>query len=88
MIQVLNKEGQIKNNTPVTLTGVANYIHNQAIAASIWTVNHNLGYKPGGILIMDSANELWEANSVTYVDDNTLILDFNGLVFGGKAYLS
>ena len=24
----------------------AGYIHTQSVAASVWTINHNLGYKP------------------------------------------
>lgn len=71
------------------LAGVSggNYIHRQAVASSTWTVNHNLGYKPGGILILDSAGTQW-FGAVIHIDNNNLILDFNGLTFGGKAYLS
>lgn len=64
-----------------------NYTHTQSIAASTWTINHNLGYKPGGIMVFDSANTPW-FGSVTHLDDNTLTIDFGAAVFGGKAYLS
>jgi hypothetical protein len=73
----------------VTINGIPenSYIHTQNIASSSWTVNHNLGYKPGGILVMDSAGENW-VGEVTHIDNNTLIINFNSSSFGGRAYIS
>ena len=64
-----------------------NYIHTQSTAASTWVVNHNLGYKPGGIMVLDSAGTQW-FGSVIHINDNTLSIDFGGAVFGGKVYIS
>ena len=65
-----------------------NYTHIQASASSLWIVNHNLGYKPGGITIKDSADDMWFPSEVVDINDDTLHLDFNGLSFGGTAYIS
>lgn len=76
------------NSLPYFNTGSGGaYLHTQSIAAAIWNINHNLGYKPGGILAFDSANEQW-IGSITYVDDNNITLDFGTAVFSGKAYIS
>lgn len=64
-----------------------NYTHTQASAASIWTVAHNLGYKPGGIWVQDSGGSDWYG-TVTHIDDNNLTINFGNASFGGKAYLS
>lgn len=63
------------------------YEHQQAIAASVWDIVHNLGYKPGGIVVKDSAGSLWLPGEIDYIDDNHLTLTFNA-AFGGVAYLS
>ena len=63
------------------------YKHVQSIASSTWTINHNLGYKPGGIMVFDSAGEQW-VGDVTHIDNNTLVISFNSSSFGGIAYIS
>lgn len=63
------------------------YKHDQSSASNTWTVNHNLGYKPGGIVVKDSAGSLWLPGGIEYVDNNSLILTFSGS-FGGTAYIS
>jgi hypothetical protein len=66
-------------------TSDANYIHNQTVAASIWTVNHNLGKYPS-VSIVDSANSV-VVGEVDYTDINSLTVLFSG-AFSGKAYLN
>jgi len=61
------------------------YIHTQVVAASTWTINHNLGYYPA-VSIVDSGENL-VMGDVTYISTNTLSVSFNAS-FGGKAYLS
>jgi hypothetical protein len=58
------------------------YIHVQSSPSTLWTVNHNLGYRPvidvlsvGGIVV--------EAN-VTHVSDNQAQINFNAAT-GGSA---
>jgi hypothetical protein len=62
------------------------YVHTQSTPAAVWTINHNLGYRPGGILIEDSGGNTW-IGDVDHVDDNTLTVTFTA-AFGGFAYLS
>jgi len=61
------------------------YVHTQAIAASTWTINHNLGTKPN-IVIVDSSNTHLFGD-VTYVSNSQVILSFS-VPFSGYAYLS
>ncbi len=68
-------------------TSGGSYVHVQSVPASIWNVNHNLGYKPGGLFIKDSANSQWWGY-VTHVDNNNLTIDFNGASFAGEAIMS
>jgi hypothetical protein len=63
------------------------YTHNQVSASSTWTVNHNLGYKPAGIIVFDSGGTEWKGK-VIYISDNVLTIDFNGFSFGGIVYIS
>lgn len=64
------------------------YVHHQSAAASLWTIVHNLGYKPAGILVKDSADEQWLPGQITYINDNILSLNFFNASFAGTAYLS
>jgi hypothetical protein len=62
------------------------YVHNQASAASSWTINHGLGYYPGGVSVIDSAgNKVY--GDVVFVSENQIVVNFSAS-FGGKAYLS
>jgi hypothetical protein len=65
----------------------AAYIHIQSVPASTWTINHNLGYRPGGVMAKDSADEWWECN-IMHINDNTLQIDFGNGSFSGIAYIS
>jgi hypothetical protein len=47
---------------------------------------HNLGFKPGGVLVTDSAGSE-VLGSITQIDTNTVQIDFS-TAFGGFAYLS
>lgn len=61
------------------------YIHNQASAASTWTINHGLQFIPS-ITVVDSSGNVVEG-SYNYPDTNTVIATFSS-AFAGKAYLS
>lgn len=50
--------------------GSGTYIHTQSIAASVWTVAHNLGRRPASEVV-DNLGAVLVAN-VVYVDDNIL----------------
>ncbi|GEM_PF-6125020 len=67
------------------------YRHVQSTPASLWTVNHNLGYRPGGIFVVDSTGAE-QHGRVTHIDVNTLTIEFfaNGapVAMGGEADIS
>lgn len=63
------------------------YTHNQIVAASQWSINHNLGYKPGGFQAFDSSGNTIEGDIVSSTA-TTLILDFNGRAISGHVDLS
>ena len=61
------------------------YIHEQATASDEWTIEHNLNKFPS-VSVVDTANTI-VSGLVTYIDENTVKLEFNG-AFKGKAYLN
>ena len=63
----------------------ATYIHDQATAASVWTIAHNLGKYPS-VSVVDSGGNIVCGN-VEYVDDDTCVVNFNA-AFKGTAYLN
>ncbi len=66
-------------------TPAETYIHTQNAAASTWTVTHNLSKFPS-VSVVDSGGTV-VIGDVTYVDSNTLTIDFSA-IFSGKAYLN
>lgn len=61
------------------------YVHTQAIASNVWTINHNLIFIPN-VTVVDSGGTVVEG-SYDYPDNNTVVLSFSS-PFSGKAYLS
>jgi hypothetical protein len=61
------------------------YIYEQGVAASTWTINHNLGRNPT-VVVIDTAGNVVEP-AVQYVDLNTCIVSMN-YAFKGTAYLN
>lgn len=39
-----------------SIAGLSAYVHNQITPSTIWTINHNLGYKPS-VELMDSGSQ-------------------------------
>lgn len=67
------------------------YRHVQSLPASVWTVVHNLGFRPGGIYVEDSAHaEVWPR--IEHLDNDTLTLSFfadgSPVAEAGEAYIS
>ncbi len=62
------------------------YKHTQGTAASTWTINHNLGYEPGGVSVVDSAGTT-VIGTIQHTSANQIVVSFTS-AFGGKAYLS
>jgi hypothetical protein len=63
------------------------YVHEQGTPLATWTISHNLGYKPAGLIVYDSGGSFQEPESTTYPDLNTMVLTFR-FAFGGTAILS
>lgn len=62
------------------------YSHDQVLPSATWIVAHNLGYRPGGIVVIDSAGSQVEGQ-ITHDSANQLTLTFSS-AFAGAAYLS
>jgi hypothetical protein len=63
----------------------SSYIHDQSIASAVWTIVHNLAYRPA-VFVIDSAGNEWHG-VISHVDGNSLTITFT-TAFGGTAYLS
>lgn len=61
------------------------YRHVQGVAATVWTITHNLACRPS-VTVVDSVGAL-VIGQVEYLDDNTIRLTFSA-AFGGEAYLN
>lgn len=77
----------LEANTVTGKSTAGSFEHHQTQPLSTWTVNHNLGFRPGGITIIDSAGEQWDG-VVHYTDVNTLTINFGTAAFSGTAYIS
>lgn len=62
------------------------YSHLQEVASTTWTITHNLGYYPGGIVAQDSDGNVIESD-IAYVDLNTVQL-IHAAPIGGSAKVS
>mgnify|MGYP003645750141 CR=1 FL=1 len=77
----------------LTLTGGAsadlsllgNYVHDQGVSSSVWSVSHGLGKYPS-VMAVDSANSV-VVGEIEYIDQNNIVITFNS-GFSGYAYLN
>ena len=60
--------------------------HTQGVASASWTINHNLGYEPGGVTITDSAGTT-VIGTIQHTSTNQIVVSFSS-AFAGKAYVS
>jgi hypothetical protein len=65
--------------------GGSSFVYNQATPATIWNVNHGLGYFPNVVVVDSGGNEV--VGDLQYVDNNNITLTFSS-AFSGSAYLS
>jgi hypothetical protein len=63
----------------------SNYVHDQAVASTTWTIVHPLSKHPA-VHIEDSSHRV-VIGELEYPDDSTVIARFTA-PFGGKAYLN
>lgn len=64
---------------------VAGYEHDQAISASVWTIDHNLGYRPTIVGVIDTAGTQ-VIGRVEHPTTMRTVLTFSA-PFSGKARL-
>lgn len=62
------------------------HTHYQMVPEREWLISHHLNFKPGGILVQDSAGTTHEGE-IEHIDSNTVRLLFLA-EFSGTAYLS
>ena len=60
--------------------------HTQGVAASSWTITHNLGYEPGGVTVTDSAGTT-VIGTIQHTSTNQIVVSFSS-AFAGKAFIS
>lgn len=66
--------------------GNTHYTHEQTTPSAMWIVTHNLGYKPAGVYVEDSAGTMI-APSIEHISNYVLFLSFVGST-DGTAVLS
>lgn len=60
------------------------YVHTQASASAIWTINHNLNGQPA-VTVLDSAGTQCEG-TISYPRSNQMVITFSA-AFTGTAYV-
>jgi hypothetical protein len=87
--QVLTKSSATDYATvwqdPAAVSGVS-YRHVQASAATVWTITHNLAFRPN-VTAVDSTGQVMLPGTVLYTSATTVQLTFSAAV-GGEAYVS
>lgn len=70
--------------------GINSYEHPQDVAASVWTINHNLGYKPN--IFIEDTDGVDIEGEITHVSVNQATVAFFAggipVIVSGKAYCS
>lgn len=72
-------------SSAIGVTGDKNFVFNQAVPSTTWTITHNLNKFPS-VSVVDTANTQ-VFTIADYIDTNTLTLTFSA-AFAGKAYLN
>lgn len=67
------------------LIPLVSYTHTQGSAATVWTVNHNLGFYPSVTVFLSSGDVV--EGAIEHQDSNTLTVTFS-VAISGTAYLS
>lgn len=62
------------------------FTHTQSSASAAWTVSHNLGFRPGGVAVVDSGENV-VMGDILHSSDNEFVINFSS-AFAGKAYVS
>jgi hypothetical protein len=62
------------------------YLHVQNVPSAVWTINHNLGFVPAGLVVFDSSGAMVEG-SILINNNSTTEVEFES-GFAGTANLS
>lgn len=65
-----------------------NYLHTQSSSQTVWTINHNLGYDPAGIVITSVDGYMLDGYVVQYLTPGQSLRISFELSFAGTAVLS
>ncbi len=65
---------------PTGPAGSTPYVHTQSVAASVWTVNHNLGFFPAVSVVDNLGHEV--VAQVTHITANQVQIAFNSSAVG------
>lgn len=65
--------------------GITAYTHTQTLAATVWTVNHNLGRYPAAVSVFNADFSVqWSDFSITHVTTSQLLITAD-VAISGKA---
>jgi len=75
----------------LTTTGLrgatgGSFAYEQMTPATVWTITHNLTYRPGGVLVVEYGGQNVEG-TVSHISANQLTITFAAAI-SGYAYLS
>ncbi len=70
---------------PEELVPLVSYTHTQGADATVWTIEHNLGFYPSVNVFMSSGDVV--EGAIEHQDTNTLTVTFS-VAISGTAYLS
>lgn len=74
-----------QGGTGTFIPGDTSYEHVQSVASALWTINHNLGFRPS-VSVFDSVGDQVEGQ-ITHITDDTLTITYSA-AFAGVAYLT
>ncbi len=83
---VLNIEGSLLINGVAVEGTTQAYVHQQEAPSALWTVFHNLGFRPN-VYVEDTAGNVI-IGDINYTSTSSLQINFNGIDITGTAYLS
>jgi hypothetical protein len=75
----------VQGPTGVSSVNDSHYVHTQILAATVWTVVHNMNKYPS-VMVVDSGENV-VVGEIQYLGLNSLQITFS-VPFGGKAYLN
>lgn len=77
---------EIPNKQWPAWASVHAYVHEQSTASNLWTVQHNLWYKPAAVQVQDYQWNTYSLFPVNYIDANSITIEF-WYALAGFAYI-